>query len=693
MASRNRTATAVTQVLSAARTLSYGVIYVGTAGLILYGSPATDILLFRIQPGRQIVDPFTLRGAWGTAAYLGGWCLLAILMLWAWRRHSRQARGWGLVLAMLALGLLYLTDVVLSTASLMHYAERAWIYFTLAVFFAVTNLFVHDQQRFHLLDFMLFCVGVQSVFAIAYYLLDINQFVTPGFGRRTSGTFFNPNVLYPVTLMGTVLAFYRATDEADRPLRQLLWLIGWLSVVATVLTFTRIAWIALAVFFILFGRFNRQRLGASFRTLLLMCAVLLIAGTLFVRTKGHIVGNPHDRSFWGRWQIWHVSLRIALDRPLLGHGFQTYLEKRDQFMTPGLKAFGPLNTEAKNLFLNVAIEFGLTGLIVLLWSIFAFLRLAHTTLRLHHDTTCSSLLHAGRDVVIVLLVCSTADTPILERHRVPSTWMLMLLIGLVGGYALSRSASHENNRQEVYSKVQRSRISRLMLWSVAVLLPLLLSFPLTSAYLRFLQHRTDIPNYRTVAPPRPLFTPLTEIAEPMRDALVASEDGYFYQHHGVDWQALHRALRVNLRNLAFKQGGSTITMQTARYLFVGREKTLSRKVAEILLALEMEKHLSKERILELYLNSARFGLGAEDIGTACRVYFGKSPKELTLGEAAFLAGVLPEPPRTRSELTLEKVYRCQRRALSRLAYFFPMRYSSQQIAQAMQERVVFVWER
>ena len=82
-----------------------------------------------------------------------------------------------------------------------------------------------------------------------------------------------------------------------------------------------------------------------------------------------------------------------------------------------------------------------------------------------------------------------------------------------------------------------------------------------------------------------------------------------YQHRGVDWQALHRALRVNIRNLAFKQGGSTITMQTARYLFVGREKTLSRKVAEILLALEMEKHLSKERILELYLNSARFGWG------------------------------------------------------------------------------------
>jgi len=179
----------------------------------------------------------------------------------------------------------------------------------------------------------------------------------------------------------------------------------------------------------------------------------------------------------------------------------------------------------------------------------------------------------------------------------------------------------------------------------------------------------------------------------MRYTLIASEDGNFYQHHGVDWQALHRALRVNIRHLSFKQGGSTITMQTARYVFLGRQKSLSRKLAEILLALEMEKRLSKERILELYLNSARFGLGAEDIGTACRVYFGKTPKELTLAESAFLAGVLPEPPKRREELTPEKVERCKRRALNRLGYFFAWRYSPQQIEQAMREKIVFVWER
>jgi len=216
---------------------------------------------------------------------------------------------------------------------------------------------------------------------------------------------------------------------------------------------------------------------------------------------------------------------------------------------------------------------------------------------------------------------------------------------------------------------------------------------LASGYLEFHRLQNTIPTYRTRNPNRPRFTPLTQIAPTMQHALVASEDGYFYQHHGVDWQALHRALRVNLRNLRFKQGGSTITMQTARYLFLGREKTLSRKIAEILLALEMERTLSKERIRELYLNSARFGLGAQDIGTACAVYFGKKPSELSLGEAAFLAGVLPEPPRGREELTPEKVERCEHRALGRLAHFFSRYYSPAQIERAYRERITFVWQK
>jgi penicillin-binding protein 1A len=204
--------------------------------------------------------------------------------------------------------------------------------------------------------------------------------------------------------------------------------------------------------------------------------------------------------------------------------------------------------------------------------------------------------------------------------------------------------------------------------------------------------RRSMSRFREVVQ-RPPSVPLREVAPVLVDCLIASEDGNFYRHHGVDWQALHRALRVNLRSWRFQQGGSTLTMQTARYLFLGREKSLSRKLAEVLLALEMERLLCKERIVELYLNSARFGLGAEEVGTACRVYFGKEPRQLRLAEAAFLAGVLPEPPRRREELTVEKVERCKRRALRRLAHFLAGRYPPGQIEQAMRERLVLAWER
>lgn len=421
--------------------------------------------------------------------------------------------------------------------------------------------------------------------------------------------------------------------------------------------------------------------------------MLFIVGTLFVRTRGQVMGSPDDRFFWGRWQIWNVSLRIVLDRPFLGHGFQTYLEKRNQFMTPALKAFGPLNTEAKNLLLNIAVEFGIVGVAVFAWLIIAFFRLMQTMLRRYPHGMYGSLWLAGRDVLIALLVCGTADTPVLERYRVPSSWMLMLVLGLIANAALSPSTPSETAKRLSSASRRPFTVNRLTLWSTLTVLFILGSAPFASGYLQFRHYRNAIPTFRTQNPDRSRFTPLVQIAPALRYALIASEDGYFLQHHGVDWQALHRALRVNIRNLRFKQGGSTITMQTARYLLLGREKTLPRKVAEVLLALEMEKQLSKERILELYLNSARFGLGAEDIGTACAVCFGKEPSELTLAEAGFLAGVLPEPPRTREELTVEKVERCKHRALGRLAYFFPERYSRQRIERALQERIEFVWQK
>ncbi len=127
------------------------------------------------------------------------------------------------------------------------------------------------------------------------------------------------------------------------------------------------------------------------------------------------------------------------------------------------------------------------------------------------------------------------------------------------------------------------------------------------------------------------------------DAVVASEDDRFYEHPGVDYQGLLRA-GVNLLKTGRKgQGGSTITMQVARNIYLSPEKTYLRKINEILLALKIERQISKASILELYLNIPYLGNRAYGVASAAKVYYGKSVVDLTLAEAAMIAG-LPKAP-------------------------------------------------
>ncbi len=127
------------------------------------------------------------------------------------------------------------------------------------------------------------------------------------------------------------------------------------------------------------------------------------------------------------------------------------------------------------------------------------------------------------------------------------------------------------------------------------------------------------------------------------DAVLASEDDRFYEHPGVDYQGLMRA-GINLIKTGKKgQGGSTITMQVARNIYLSPEKTYLRKINEILLALKIERQISKASILELYLNIPYLGNRAYGVASAAKVYYGKSVKELNLAEAAMIAG-LPKAP-------------------------------------------------
>lgn len=126
-------------------------------------------------------------------------------------------------------------------------------------------------------------------------------------------------------------------------------------------------------------------------------------------------------------------------------------------------------------------------------------------------------------------------------------------------------------------------------------------------------------------------------------AVVAIEDHRFYGHPGFDVIAICRAAWHDLTTLSLEQGGSTITQQLAKNLFLTQEKDFSRKVAEVLIALDLEATFEKDEILELYVNTSYFGDGLTGIGAAARGYLGKEPAQMTERECALMAG-LPNAP-------------------------------------------------
>jgi len=140
-----------------------------------------------------------------------------------------------------------------------------------------------------------------------------------------------------------------------------------------------------------------------------------------------------------------------------------------------------------------------------------------------------------------------------------------------------------------------------------------------------------------------------EIPKTLVHALIATEDQRFFEHPGVDVMGLGRAAVRMLKTGTKSQGGSTITMQVARNFFLTRKKTFLRKFNEIMLAIKIDRELSKEKILELYLNRIYLGNRAYGIGAAAMVYFGKPLKELNLAELAMIAG-LPQAPSTQNPI-------------------------------------------
>lgn len=159
---------------------------------------------------------------------------------------------------------------------------------------------------------------------------------------------------------------------------------------------------------------------------------------------------------------------------------------------------------------------------------------------------------------------------------------------------------------------------------------------------------------------------LEEMPQHLIEAFVAVEDRRFYQHRGVDYLGVLRAIKVNITTGELAQGGSTITQQLARNIFLNHSRTAKRKLAEASVALQLERRYEKDEILEMYLNQVYFGDGNWGVARAARAYFDKDVAALTLGEAAVLAGLVQAPsayaPVTSWDLALER----QRIVLNRM---------------------------
>ncbi|MCP5043524.1 MAG: transglycosylase domain-containing protein, partial [bacterium] len=137
--------------------------------------------------------------------------------------------------------------------------------------------------------------------------------------------------------------------------------------------------------------------------------------------------------------------------------------------------------------------------------------------------------------------------------------------------------------------------------------------------------------------------PIGSLPEHVGLAFVAAEDSKFFEHGGIDWVSIVRAAWVDLRARGIKQGASTITMQLVKQMLLSPEKRFSRKLREMVLARKIEQHFTKDEILYLYLNQIYYGSGAWGIQEAARTYFGKPAADLSISEAALLAG-LPQRP-------------------------------------------------
>lgn len=211
----------------------------------------------------------------------------------------------------------------------------------------------------------------------------------------------------------------------------------------------------------------------------------------------------------------------------------------------------------------------------------------------------------------------------------------------------------KNELAEIFSKVLPTLKKRKVFFSL-IYLAVIFYFSIPSLTIPWLQYgRTRITSLMEqralesfmIYYPSQSWVDINNVNPSLLKAIVSMEDGKFFTHKGIDWKELKTSIRLNKRRGRSVRGGSTITMQLSKNLFLSTSKSVLRKGKEFLIALRMEKELPKKSILENYINIVEWGNGIFGIKKASKIYFNKEPQDLSAIESSRLAAVIPSPLR------------------------------------------------
>lgn len=209
-------------------------------------------------------------------------------------------------------------------------------------------------------------------------------------------------------------------------------------------------------------------------------------------------------------------------------------------------------------------------------------------------------------------------------------------------------------------------IKRRKIQSVTLYILFLLYFSLPSFQVPVLEYNhfrvTSLMQQRAIEHkllfyPRQSWVDISEVNPFLLKSIVSMEDGSFFNHKGIDWEELNNALRANKRRGRTIRGGSTLTMQLAKNLYLTTERTVFRKAKEFVITFRMEKELSKKTILQNYINAVEWGNGIFGIKIASEFYFSKEPENLSINQCARLAAVIPSPLQHRPDVNSSYVVR------------------------------------